>query len=443
MKGSVFLLLLLAAVASAKPWGVYYTPAGPRYHFYSKARPLRRGARLCLGKYPRGVTFMCRGNMRAPVRMYVNHRLYRVEWKYPYTTSTTLGWVAPTRGLRWNKWNNVKCTSGKRGGASFSVYFFVGLCATPRRKPWRAPRRKPWRKPRARSKPRKVFRRARKAFRKALKKVNPWARHMRYKPKAVPKRKPRADVIIHKRKRKVIRRKPKTVHRRRMPKPVRRVRRFIKRVAKRKPIQRARPVFKPKPKPAFRPKKNSPLKWRGNCVVLDGRVPTMAWRLPWGWSRQPGGGVTYKKGDKFAGVFRPGTAPLRWQFWVPKKSKYAIVLDMSTTHWTEHNDVFLRFTYGRGLHAKRFGKTLILGRGWNKAYHNKNGRMLGAFTKDFDPHSFVTADELVPSKRYWIIVGARSTQITIHRILLVACSGRTCDYTNKEFYRNLAQCGKY
>lgn len=199
---------------------------------------------------------------------------------------------------------------------------------------------------------------------------------------------------------------------------------------------------KPKPRHVRKPRKPKAklqlLTWRRNCISIMGRYPYGG--LKPRWKRTKIGGVTYRPGDKWPNVERPGTSPLTYQFWVPVKSQYAITLDMHTTHWTEHNDVFLRFPYGRGLSATKGNSVRYMGRKYVKAYHNKNGRALQAFTVDFNAHSFFTTDVLVPGKRYTIIVGARSTQTTIYAIHLFPCKGWSCAFSSRKFKRSLAQC---
>lgn len=53
-------------------------------------------------------------------------------------------------------------------------------------------------------------------------------------------------------------------------------------------------------------------------------------------------GIFYKKDDPFAGVVPPSTARVTYKFTPPVTSKYAFVLDMTTSHPTEHNGMLLR-----------------------------------------------------------------------------------------------------
>lgn len=213
---------------------------------------------------------------------------------------------------------------------------------------------------------------------------------------------------------------------------------------KRQPWKSKPAPWKPKPVvPA--PTGRRKVKWVGNrdCVSIDATHP-LKWNLPKGWTRERNyGGVTYRKWSKFGGVFRAGTAPLTYEFWVPKYSQYAIVLDMTTKHWTEHNDVFLKFSHGSGVNLWRFGRKRYGGRGYLKAYHNKNGRAKQSFHVDFKAHSFATVEKLRPGRKYYITIGARSTQLTVHRILLFPCSGTRCSFHWPGYQWSLKTCGKY
>lgn len=64
---------------------------------------------------------------------------------------------------------------------------------------------------------------------------------------------------------------------------------------------------------------------------------------------------------------------------------------------------------------------------FHKAYHNQNGRAIEAKTVDYNGHSFSTISKLEPGVKYYITVGARSTKVTIHNIVLFPCSERQCN----------------
>ncbi len=230
-------------------------------------------------------------------------------------------------------------------------------------------------------------------------------------------------------------------------------RRRLRKVLPRRRKPQSKPKRKPKRKHTPRRKRSAPKpKARGpkrvrhvgkrGCVVINAAIP-QRFKLPPGWTRGRNyNGITYKRGDKYGGIFRRGTAPLTYDFWVPRHARYGVVVDMRTTHWTEHNDIWLKFGYG-GFNLRRWAKVRRNQRGFLKVYHNKNGRALESFSVDFDPHSFSTASKLSPWRKYTITVAARSTQVTIYRILLFPCKGISCQAASPFWKRSLRSCGKY
>ncbi len=181
-------------------------------------------------------------------------------------------------------------------------------------------------------------------------------------------------------------------------------------------------------------------RWNGNkgCVLVNASNPLGG--LGWGWSREEGGGVTFRKGDPFEGIVQGNASPLTYSFRVPIESNYAITLDMETTGWTEHNDVYLRFQYGGGLVLRRPGFERIPGGKYTKAYHNQNGRYREAKSVDNFGHSFSTLAKLKPGERYFITVGGRSTKVTVHNIILFPCEGGKCTAFDKYWGNTLSTC---
>lgn len=151
-----------------------------------------------------------------------------------------------------------------------------------------------------------------------------------------------------------------------------------------------------------------------------------------------GGGIVYKRGDDSTGVDEAGEAPVAYEFVAPVTSRYGVTLDMETEGGVDHNDVFLEFADGGFTLNKANGETRRA-EGWVKAYHNRNGRALEAFSVDFNPHVFTTTDSLVAGRRYGIRVAGRSTKVTIHAVVLFACEGEVCQ-GGSSFFQAANKC---
>lgn len=192
------------------------------------------------------------------------------------------------------------------------------------------------------------------------------------------------------------------------------------------------PVKKPMPE---QPEENprSPPVSGGSCTTIP--ATSYVGSLSKGWEKV-NGGLFYKKNDPFEGVVPSDTARINYKFTAPVTSKYAFVLDMTTSHPTEHNDCFVSIAGGWTLH--RNGKTRSAS-GFTKAYHNKNGRARQAFSVDNDPHSFATM-EIKAGETVDIVVGARSTKMGYHYLILFPCSGNSCDYTSPAWSSGLSKC---
>lgn len=150
-----------------------------------------------------------------------------------------------------------------------------------------------------------------------------------------------------------------------------------------------------------------------------------------------GTAVTYKAENYSHAVDPPGTSILLYEFTVPVASNYAVVLDMHTRHWTEHNDVWVSCEHGLVL---RRGIRRSTAEGPVKAYHNSNGRAKEAFSKDYDPHSISTLRTLVPGTNYACRIGGRSTRTTIHALILFPCEGLDCRAESEHWKNYLSTC---
>lgn len=72
----------------------------------------------------------------------------------------------------------------------------------------------------------------------------------------------------------------------------------------------------------------------GSCTTIS--ATNYVGTLAKGWEAV-NDGLFYKKDDPFEGVVPSNTALVTYKFTPPETSKYALVLDMTTTHVTEHN----------------------------------------------------------------------------------------------------------
>lgn len=308
-----------------------------------------------------------------PVRVFVNGRLHRVEHKAPYAINGDNGWYA----YRWAMpTGRARIKFVPRFGRAQAVT--VVRCA--RRLPVRRRRRN-----------RRVWKRKPRVWRPRR-----WSR----KPK------------VWRPRRRSWKRKPRVWR----PRP------WKRRVRRRR---RHRPR-------ARRPRKLTPnRRWCVSAPFWKVQRP-----IARGWVMVKNG-IAYKPHDNYHGVFKKGNAPIRFKFRVPVRAQYAVTLDMSTRHWTEWNDCWLRFAGGFVL--RRNGKTRRA-YGWTKAYHNRNGRAIEAKSVDHNGHSFSTVRTLHPGVTYTMWVGGRSTQLKVHRVLLFPCSGRQCEATSGHWKRFVGTC---
>lgn len=171
------------------------------------------------------------------------------------------------------------------------------------------------------------------------------------------------------------------------------------------------------------------------CVTKKGTGHVGA--LEPGWEKI-GSAVWYKPNDNFEGVVGSNTAVLEYFVTVPVKSVYAFTLDMTTSHWTEHNDVWVKIDTGFIL--RKPGTVGPQGKKFFKAYHNDNGRAKKANSVDFDAHQFSTQVPLVPGTTYKVSIGARSTKTGINGFIMFPCEGATCVSSSPHWKDYLMLC---
>lgn len=158
-----------------------------------------------------------------------------------------------------------------------------------------------------------------------------------------------------------------------------------------------------------------------NCV----KIRALSYVSKKGMWTVEGQALIYKKGNPSRGIDQPSTAPVTYRFVAPATSRYAVTLDMRTGGGVDHNDVWIEFPNGGFSLGRADGSRKNSG-GWTKAYHNKNGRAVLAFSVDFNPHSISTKNVLKKGTTYIFRVAGRSTKVWIYSIVMFPCSGSQC-----------------
>lgn len=174
------------------------------------------------------------------------------------------------------------------------------------------------------------------------------------------------------------------------------------------------------------------------CVVIDARKT----RLSPGWTMDTNG-VWFQKNNSKHSIARAGEFPLSYRFTAPVTATYGFVIDMTTSHGTEHNDVWARFPDG-GFRFNRHGvfRGGAASQGWVKIYHNMNKRAVVSSTVDFNPHSISTGNELTEGITYEVDLAGRSSKVQVHRILMFPCDGQNCHGGSRTWVAALARCAK-
>lgn len=159
-----------------------------------------------------------------------------------------------------------------------------------------------------------------------------------------------------------------------------------------------------------------------SCISIDARDTS----LSFDWEIQPNG-VGYRLDKSTMNTTAAGETPLYYLFKVPRKSHYAIVLDMTTGNQFYFNDVWLKLHGGMNL---RYENSVSETNDWEKVFHNENGRAISTWAQDeyFQRRSLSSARELSPGITYLIGISGRSNQVLLHRILLFPCDGIQCQH---------------
>ena len=184
---------------------------------------------------------------------------------------------------------------------------------------------------------------------------------------------------------------------------------------------------------------------RGRCHLRWGTCERMGGMRRYGadtgrgpgrqWVRDRACALTYKPWSKYPGVVPPSTSHLVYYFRPRVTATFGVSIDLGTTHWTEHNDVWLYCDGGFELR----GRTYKRAEGFVKVYHNENGRSRLSFSVDHDRHAVATI-KWKKGRRYKCIIGARSTQTTVYGISLFPCRRWLCTHRSWLWKHALRVC---
>ena len=176
---------------------------------------------------------------------------------------------------------------------------------------------------------------------------------------------------------------------------------------------------------------------KDGCVVIDARNTDVSNE----WVKMATG-VAFKPHVDGVYVAKAGKYPLYYKFTAPLSEQYAVVITMTTSHSTEHNDIWAKFPdYGF-----QFMKGGVIhpdkqkGKNWIKVYHNKNGWSSISSTIDFDAHSIATQTQLEAGKTYEFWIAGRSSKVEVHKIVLFPCVGYECQRASSKWNRHLKKC---
>lgn len=178
----------------------------------------------------------------------------------------------------------------------------------------------------------------------------------------------------------------------------------------------------------------------GGCVLMGAKISP--YERPW---TPLESGLIFKGKLDTLSIAKEGAFPLYYTFTARITSRYAVVLDMTTAHSREHNDVYVRFQ-GGGLALTRRGVLRFGGTGWLKVYHNDSGRSIKASSVDKMAHSISTMEELIEGQEYTLEVGGRSTKVLLHRAIVFPCGdgfgSTTCQRGDHRWKKFIARCAE-
>lgn len=182
------------------------------------------------------------------------------------------------------------------------------------------------------------------------------------------------------------------------------------------------------PSPAMLPK--------GGCISVS--ALDAASNIPSEWTKRSNGLVFKQGGD--GRIERPGGKfPVTYKVVAPADGTYAITMDSTTPHGSEHNDIYMRVLDG-GLELRKGDKKRPLQNGWLKVYQNAKSRKISARTVDHQGFSLSTGKSFRKGDTITFEISGRSTRIFVHGFYLFPCSGTDCqeksalwrDYVNNQ-----------
>lgn len=142
-----------------------------------------------------------------------------------------------------------------------------------------------------------------------------------------------------------------------------------------------------------------------------------------GWIRRDNG-LEYKPYKMSKSIDAMGSEPVEYTFVAPVSSHYGLSVDMTTSGVVDYNDIWIRFPYGD--FTLRKGQRVKSAFGWIKGFHNRRGRLTKALSTDHDGHTISTRKMLEAGGRYRVLIGGRSSKVTVHHIIMFPCGGLNC-----------------
>lgn len=170
------------------------------------------------------------------------------------------------------------------------------------------------------------------------------------------------------------------------------------------------------------------------CVIINA---TSVNQLPFDWEFTHDG-VGFRMADMSKSIMKSGNSALNFTFRARKAGRHALVLDLTTSHKSDHNDVWIRFQPG-GISLRKAGHSekLVSEDEWVKAYQKQNGRGASIASGDYDPHSIISAQVLQPNQLYTLSVAGRSSRVVLHRVIVFPCDQYNRDQCLRWRWRNL------
>lgn len=154
---------------------------------------------------------------------------------------------------------------------------------------------------------------------------------------------------------------------------------------------------------------------RKNCVTR--RATDFVGEMPSDWKKTGRYSLSYRPDDasheisSLPTVSSMNNNSLTYSIQVPEPGRYAVVLDLTTSGWTDWNDVWV------GCSSGLWPNNNV------KVFHNEKGRSKNTVVTGDDNqlHSLSTAGPLRPGMEYTCFVAGRSSRTTLNGIVLFPC----------------------